>query len=74
MQCFTEWGGANEIRAMSLLYNRDIIIFIAEKKICENVTNNYKEGVLLLCHTEPKQYEPVYPMAFVQSAAYCQCT
>jgi len=20
MQCFTEWGGSNEIRAMSLLY------------------------------------------------------
>ncbi|XP_012220948.1 uncharacterized protein [Linepithema humile] len=72
MECFTEWGGPNEIRAMSLLYNRDIIIFIADKKICENVTNNYKEGVILLCHTESKQYEPVYPMAFVQSAAYCQ--
>ncbi|XP_072758114.1 uncharacterized protein [Anoplolepis gracilipes] len=73
MQCFTEWGGPNEIRAMSLLYKRDIIIFVGEKQICENVTNNgFKKGVILLCHTEPKQYEPVYPMAFVQSAAYCQ--
>ncbi|KAL6257366.1 hypothetical protein P5V15_010939 [Pogonomyrmex californicus] len=73
MQCFTEWGGLNEIRAMSLLYKRDVIIFIGEKQICENVTNNgFKKGVMLLCHTEPKQYEPVYPMAFVQSAAYCQ--
>ncbi|XP_019884691.1 OTU domain-containing protein 4 isoform X2 [Camponotus floridanus] len=73
MQCFTEWGGPNEIRAMSLLYKRDIIIFVSEKQICENVTNNgFKKGVILLCHTEPKQYEPVYPMAFVQSAAYCQ--
>lgn len=74
MQCFTEWGGPNEIRALSLLYKRDIIIFVGEKQICENVTNNgFKKGVILLCHTEPKQYEPVYPMAFVQSAAYCQC-
>ncbi|KAL0122654.1 hypothetical protein PUN28_007406 [Cardiocondyla obscurior] len=73
MQCFTEWGGMNEIRAMSLLYKRDIIVFIGEKQICENVTNNgFKKGVLLLCHTELKQYDPVYPMAFVQSAAYCQ--
>ncbi|XP_070153573.1 putative uncharacterized protein DDB_G0291608 isoform X1 [Polyergus mexicanus] len=73
MQCFTEWGGPNEIRALSLLYKRDIIIFVGEKQICENVTNNgFKKGVILLCHTEPKQYEPVYPMAFVQSAAYCQ--
>ncbi|XP_024869249.1 uncharacterized protein LOC112452984 isoform X2 [Temnothorax curvispinosus] len=73
MQCFTEWGGLNEIYAISLLYKRDIIIFVGEKQICENVTNNgFKKGVILLCHTEPKQYEPVYPMAFVQSAAYCQ--
>ncbi|XP_018402507.1 PREDICTED: uncharacterized protein LOC108779572 isoform X3 [Cyphomyrmex costatus] len=73
MQCFTEWGGSSEIHAMSLLYKRDIIIFVGEKQICENVTNNgFKKGVILLCHTEPKQYEPVYPMAFVQSAAYCQ--
>lgn len=75
MQCFTEWGGSNEIRAMSLLYKRDIIVFIGEKQICENVTNHgFKKAVILLCHTEPKQYEPVYPMAFIQSAAYCQCT
>lgn len=74
MQCFTEWGGSNEIHAMSLLYKRDIIIFIGDKQICENITNNgFKKGVILLCYTEPKQYEPVYPMAFVQSAAYCQC-
>lgn len=73
MQCFTEWGGVNEIRAMSLLYKRDVIVFIGEKQICENVTNNgFKKAVILLCHTEGKQYEPVYPMAFVQSAAYCQ--
>ncbi|XP_018300917.1 putative uncharacterized protein DDB_G0286901 isoform X1 [Mycetomoellerius zeteki] len=73
MQCFTEWGSSSEIHAMSLLYKRDIIIFVGEKQICENVTNNgFKKGVILLCHTEPKQYEPVYPMAFVQSAAYCQ--
>ncbi|XP_011871005.1 PREDICTED: uncharacterized protein LOC105563739 isoform X2 [Vollenhovia emeryi] len=73
MQCFTEWGGLNEILAMSLLYKRDIIMFVGEKQMCENVTNNgFKKGVMLLCQTEPKQYEPVYPMAFVQSAAYCQ--
>ncbi|XP_028048898.1 uncharacterized protein LOC105834586 isoform X2 [Monomorium pharaonis] len=73
MKCFTEWGGMLEIQAMSLLYKRDIIVFSGEKQICENITNNsFKKGVLLLCHTEPKQYEPVYPMAFVQSAAYCQ--
>ncbi|XP_029155289.1 putative uncharacterized protein DDB_G0285119 isoform X2 [Nylanderia fulva] len=73
MQCFTSWGGPTEIRAMSMLYKRDVVIFVGEKQICDNFTNyNFKKGLILLCHTEPKQYEPVYPMAFVQSAAYCQ--
>lgn len=73
MQCFTEYGGPNEIRAMSLRYERDIIVFVGEKQICENVTNNGFKTAILLCHTESKQYEPVYPMAFIESAAYCQC-
>lgn len=73
MEGYTSWGGQNEIRAMSMLYKRDVVIFHGETQICDNFTNyNFKNGLILLCHTEPKQYEPVYPMAFVQSAAYCQ--
>ncbi|XP_020293294.1 uncharacterized protein LOC109859436 isoform X1 [Pseudomyrmex gracilis] len=73
MQCFTEYGGLNEIHAMSLRYERDIIVFVGEKQTCENVTKyGFKASNILLCHTEPKQYEPVYPMAFIESAAYCQ--
>lgn len=73
MACFTEWGSTNEIRAMSLLYERDIIIFNAQKQTVENVTNNGFESNLLLCYTPPKQYETVYTIHYIQIAAYCQC-
>ncbi|RLU19174.1 hypothetical protein DMN91_007731, partial [Ooceraea biroi] len=73
MQCFTEWGGPNEIRAMSLLYHRNIIIFVGEKQMCETVVRtDFKKGDILLCRTNTRQYESVYPISFVQTAAYCQ--
>jgi hypothetical protein len=75
MQCFTEWGGPNEIRAMSLLYRRNIIIFVGEKQMCETIVKTgFKKSDILLCRTNTKQYESVYPISFVQTAAYCQCT
>ncbi|XP_014481456.1 PREDICTED: uncharacterized protein LOC106747926 isoform X2 [Dinoponera quadriceps] len=72
MACFTEWGGMNEIRAMSLLYKRDVIIFNGQKQMIENVTNGGFDQNLLLCYTPPKQYETVLSLLYVKKAAYCQ--
>lgn len=73
MACFTEWGGMNEIRAISLLYKRDVIIFNGQKQTVENVTNGGFDQNLLLCYTPPKQYETILSLLYVKKAAYCQC-
>nr|XP_031850193.1 GATA zinc finger domain-containing protein 14-like isoform X2 [Nomia melanderi] len=72
MACFTEWGGMNEIQAMSLLYKREFVIFNGQKQIQRNVTNNGFKDAIYLCHTPQKQYESIYTQDFVASAAYCQ--
>lgn len=73
MEFFTEWGGMNEIRAMSMLYKRDVIIFNGQKRTVENVTNSGSEQKLYLCYTPPKHYEIVLSLLCVKQAAYCQC-
>ncbi|XP_029037450.2 uncharacterized protein LOC114873365 isoform X1 [Osmia bicornis bicornis] len=72
MECFTEWGGINEIQAMSLLYQREFIIYNGQKQISYNVTNNGFQDTIYLCHTPQKQYESIYTRDFVATAAYCQ--
>ncbi|KAG7207447.1 hypothetical protein KM043_009088 [Ampulex compressa] len=72
MACFTEWGGMNEIQAMSLLYKKEMIIFNGQKQTRRTVTNNGFKDVILLCHTPQKQYESVYTREHVANAAYCQ--
>ena len=73
MACFTEWGGANEIQAMSLLYKREFIIFNGQKQVHRSVTDNGFKDAVYLCHTPQKQYETIYTRDFVATAAYCQC-
>ncbi|XP_015440459.1 PREDICTED: uncharacterized protein LOC107195184 isoform X2 [Dufourea novaeangliae] len=72
MACYTEWGGINEIQAMSLLYKREFVIFYGQKQISRTITNNGFKDVIYLCHTPQKQYESIYTPDFVASAAYCQ--
>ncbi|XP_076648689.1 uncharacterized protein LOC143356681 isoform X2 [Halictus rubicundus] len=72
MTCFTEWGGINEIQAMSLLYKREFVILNGQKQVQRNVTNNGFKDVIYLCHTPQKQYESIYTQDFVATAAYCQ--
>ncbi|CAK9798887.1 Putative bifunctional UDP-N-acetylglucosamine transferase and deubiquitinase ALG13 [Anthophora quadrimaculata] len=72
MACFTEWGSMNEIQAMSLLYQREFVIFNGHKQISRIVTNNGFKDIIYLCHTPQKQYESIYTRDFVATAAYCQ--
>ncbi|XP_076669782.1 uncharacterized protein LOC143369568 isoform X3 [Andrena cerasifolii] len=72
MACFTEWGGLNEIQAMSLLYKREFIIFNGQKQVHRSVTDNGFNDAVYLCHTSQKQYETIYTRDFVATAAYCQ--
>ncbi|XP_053997898.1 uncharacterized protein LOC128886761 [Hylaeus anthracinus] len=72
MACFTEWGGVNEIQAMSLLFEREFIIFNGQKQTRHAVTNNGFKDTIYLCHTPQKQYDTIYTRDVVATAAYCQ--
>ncbi|XP_012255998.2 protein ovarian tumor locus-like [Athalia rosae] len=72
MSYFTEWGGLFEIKAMSLLYQRDIILFHGVKLTRQLVTHNGFNKMIYLCHIPPKQYETVYARDFISVAAFCQ--
>ena len=73
MSCFTQWGGENEIRAMSLLYKVDFVVFNAQKFTKTIITNNGFEKKIYLCHTPPRQYDAVYTQEYISNAAFCQC-
>ncbi|XP_076635129.1 uncharacterized protein LOC143348583 [Colletes latitarsis] len=72
MACFTEWGGMNEIQAMSLLFKREFVIFNGQRQTRCTVTDNGFQDTIYLCHTPQKQYDTIYTRDVVATAAYCQ--
>lgn len=72
LSCVTEWGGMNEIEAMSRLYKHDFIIFYGQKMMKTNVTNNGYDKFIYLCHTSLRQYEAVYEKNIIANSAFCQ--
>lgn len=73
MTLFTEWGSMNEIRAMSLLYQRDVVIFNTQKQNSECVTLNGFEKKIDLCFIPQKQYESVFTIDNKVNTGFCQC-
>ncbi|XP_012284818.1 GATA zinc finger domain-containing protein 7 isoform X2 [Orussus abietinus] len=72
MSYVTEWGGELEIKAISLLYKKDIIVFHGHELTRQKVSDNNFEECIYLCFTLPKQYESIYSKEFISSAAFCQ--
>jgi hypothetical protein len=73
MACFTEWGGKNEILAMSLLFKRNVVIFHGQKLSRETIIDHGFKDSLYLCFTPLKQYETVYTQEYTANAGFCQC-
>lgn len=69
----TEWGGEREIRAMSLLYKREFVIYDGNKMTRNVVTNNGSDKFVYLCQTGHRKYESVFAREAISSAAFCQC-
>ncbi|XP_073919443.1 LOW QUALITY PROTEIN: UDP-N-acetylglucosamine transferase subunit ALG13 [Castor canadensis] len=67
-----ESAGQLEIRALSLIYNRDFILYHHPGKPPTYVTNNGYEDKILLCYSSNGHYDSVYPKQFQSSAAICQ--
>ncbi|XP_014218285.1 uncharacterized protein LOC106646692 isoform X2 [Copidosoma floridanum] len=72
MACVTEWGGENEILAMSLLYQKNVVIFDGHKLTKKVAIDNRRQENFLLCFMPPKQYETVYNQEHTAIAGFCQ--
>ncbi|KAM9180773.1 LOW QUALITY PROTEIN: UDP-N-acetylglucosamine transferase subunit ALG13 [Dugong dugon] len=67
-----ESAGQLEIRALSLIYNRDFILYRFPGKPPTSVTDNGYENKILLCSSSNGHYDSVYSKQFQSSAAICQ--
>ncbi|XP_025789554.1 LOW QUALITY PROTEIN: putative bifunctional UDP-N-acetylglucosamine transferase and deubiquitinase ALG13 [Puma concolor] len=67
-----ESAGQLEIRALSLIYNRDFILYRCPGKPPTCVTDNGYEDKILLCYSSNGHYDSVYSKQFQSSAAVCQ--
>ncbi|XP_021573475.1 putative bifunctional UDP-N-acetylglucosamine transferase and deubiquitinase ALG13 [Carlito syrichta] len=67
-----ESAGQLEIRALSLIYNRDFILYRYPGKPPTYVTDNGYEDKILLCYSSNGHYDSVYSKQFQSSAAICQ--
>ncbi|KAM8753143.1 LOW QUALITY PROTEIN: UDP-N-acetylglucosamine transferase subunit ALG13 [Rhynchonycteris naso] len=67
-----ESAGQLEIRALSLIYNRDFILYRNPGKPPIYVTDNGYEDKIILCSSSNGHYDSVYSKQFQSSAAVCQ--
>ncbi|XP_073084370.1 UDP-N-acetylglucosamine transferase subunit ALG13-like [Manis javanica] len=67
-----ESAGQLEIRALSLIYKRDFILYCYPGKPPIYVTDNGYEDKILLCSSSNGHYDSVYSEQFQSSAAVCQ--
>ncbi|XP_047391559.1 putative bifunctional UDP-N-acetylglucosamine transferase and deubiquitinase ALG13 isoform X2 [Sciurus carolinensis] len=67
-----ESAGQLEIRALSLIYNRDFILYRHPGKPPTCITDNGYEEKILLCYSSNGHYDSVYSKQFQSSAAICQ--
>ncbi|XP_065413334.1 putative bifunctional UDP-N-acetylglucosamine transferase and deubiquitinase ALG13 isoform X3 [Chrysemys picta bellii] len=67
-----ESAGQLEISALSLIYNRDFILYRYPGKPPTYATNNGFEDKILLCCSSNGHYDSVYTKQFQADAAVCQ--
>ncbi|XP_052026754.1 putative bifunctional UDP-N-acetylglucosamine transferase and deubiquitinase ALG13 isoform X2 [Apodemus sylvaticus] len=67
-----ESAGQLELRALSLIYNRDFILYRYPGKPPTQVTDNGFEDKILLCYSNNGHYDSVYSKEFQSTAGICQ--
>ncbi|XP_044538783.1 putative bifunctional UDP-N-acetylglucosamine transferase and deubiquitinase ALG13 [Gracilinanus agilis] len=67
-----ESAGQLELRALSLIYNRDFILYRHPGKPPTYVTDNGYENKIMLCCSSNGHYDSVYTKQFQTDAAICQ--
>ncbi|XP_040274439.1 OTU domain-containing protein 4 [Bufo bufo] len=67
-----EWVGQVEISALSLMFNKDFIIYQEPNTSPARVTDNGFSDKILLCFSNGNHYDIIYPVGFAENAAMCQ--
>ncbi|XP_074063525.1 UDP-N-acetylglucosamine transferase subunit ALG13-like isoform X2 [Macrotis lagotis] len=67
-----ESAGQLELRALSLIYNRDFILYRHPGKPPTHVTDNGYEDKIMLCCSSNGHFDSVYTKKFQADAAVCQ--
>ncbi|EDL14722.1 mCG140193, partial [Mus musculus] len=67
-----ESAGQLELKALSLIYNRDFIIYRYPGKPPTQVTDNGFEDKIILCYSNNGHYDSVYSKEFQSTAGICQ--
>lgn len=67
-----ESAGQLELRALSLIYHRDFILYRYPGKPPTQVTDNGFEDKILLCYSNNGHYDSVYSKEFQSTAGICQ--
>ncbi|CAN2388806.1 positive regulation of DNA demethylation [Pristimantis euphronides] len=67
-----EWVGQVEISALSLMFNKDFIIYQEPNASPARVTDNGFSDKIMLCFSNGNHYDIIYPASFAESAAMCQ--
>ncbi|KAB0389195.1 hypothetical protein E2I00_007243, partial [Balaenoptera physalus] len=65
-----EKAGHLEIRALSLIYNRDFILYRSPGRPPAHVTDNGYEDKILLCYSSNGHYDSVYSKQFQSTVLY----
>ncbi|XP_067040248.1 uncharacterized protein [Acropora muricata] len=67
-----EWAGQVEISALSLMYEKDFIVYQEINVEPTKVTDNNFKDKILLCYSNGNHYDAVYDNQFQKDAAFCQ--
>ncbi|XP_075716499.1 OTU domain-containing protein 4 isoform X2 [Rhinoderma darwinii] len=67
-----EWVGQVEISALSLMFNKDFIIYQEPNASPARVTDNGFSDKIMLCFSNGNHYDIIYPVGFAENAAMCQ--
>ncbi|GLG98509.1 Protein ovarian tumor locus [Gryllus bimaculatus] len=67
-----EWGSQLELNALSLLYQREIVVFEQDEKPRRISINNAFKKCIMLCYSSENHYDSVYPKSYIMKSAFCQ--
>ncbi|KAM9330459.1 OTU domain-containing protein 4 [Gastrophryne carolinensis] len=67
-----EWVGQVEISALSLMFKKEFVVYQEPNVAPARITDNGFSEKIILCFSNGNHYDIIYPIGFVDNAAWCQ--